>query len=144
MRVSRKAATLAATAAVAAIAWASPAQAASTATVPGGFQAARGSATASGTLVFRAGWPGSYSVTGTLTVSENDGQCYYVRYYLPTSLLGTGVNSSRQCGPGAVPMQRTLGVQLVNYGVVLALCSTTPGAPEEATFVAPGANCTII
>jgi hypothetical protein len=137
--VNGKAAALAATVAAAAIGWAGPAQAAAT-TIAGPFQVSRNTATASGNMSFRAGWPGSYSVTGTLTVSENDGQCYYVRYYVRQSLLGTGINSARQCGRGSLPLAQNLSV---GYGVILGLCSTAPNAPEEAPFISPGTNCTI-
>jgi hypothetical protein len=119
---------------VGALAWAAPAQAA-----PSKFTATRGPATATGQVKMMIGWPGSVMIWGTLSVSANDGLCYYVRAF-----EGTGTNSARQCGTGSVSLSTVLPEGTDPFALVLGLCSTTPGAPQESSTTPPGANCTII
>jgi hypothetical protein len=121
-----------------ALAISGPAQAA-----PSAWSAVNGAATASGTLEYRAATGGRYAdVAGAITVGDTDGQCYYLRYYVPADLLGSGFNSPRHCGEGTVPVESHVFLStFLNRGFRFGLCRVAPGTPEESSFAELGAHC---
>lgn len=89
------------------------------------------------------GQPFTYRLTvvGTLTVSANDGKCYYVRLYRHADLLGQGVNSERQCGAGWARVQFDVQYQVpFTRGVDVRVCRANPGTPDEWPM-SPGTDC---
>jgi hypothetical protein len=137
---SRRAATTASTVLLAAagLVIAGPAQAA-----PTSWQTVNGAATAAGTLEYRAVSGGRYAdVIGSISVPRTDGQCYYLRYYVPADVLGQGVNSPRHCGEGTVPVESHIFVStFFTRGFRFGLCRVAPGTPEESSFADLGAHC---
>ncbi|BEL09860.1 hypothetical protein Q0Z83_080510 [Actinoplanes sichuanensis] len=115
-----------------------PAQAA-----PVSWSVVNGAASATGTLEYRSVTAGRYAdVVGAISVAESDGQCYYLRYYVPADLLGRGFNSARQCGEGVLPVESHTFLSLFGtYGFRFGLCRVAPGAPEEVSFADLGASC---
>lgn len=105
-----------------------------------------GAAQASGTVTTRSG-PGGfgrfYDVAGTITVSQDDGKCYYVRVFRGGSDVdpGVGTNSARQCGVGALPFLVSVFQPYIISGIAYGLCAAAPGAPEEKPYAGLGKNC---
>ncbi|MEU4158900.1 hypothetical protein [Actinoplanes sp. NPDC026670] len=129
---------VAAAAVLASVAISVPAQAA-----PVSWTVGNGAATAIGTLEYRSVAGGRYAdVVGAISVAESDGQCYYLRYYVPADLLGRGFNSARQCGAGVLTVESHTFLSLFGtFGFRFGLCRVAPGTPEESSFADLGANC---
>ncbi|WP_433793439.1 hypothetical protein [Actinoplanes sp. CA-252034] len=123
---------------VATLALSSPAQAA-----PTSWKVANGAAAATGTLEYRSVTTGRYAdIVGGITVAASDGQCYYLRYYVAADLLGSGFNSPRLCGAGALPVESHSFLPLFGTrGFRFGLCRVAPGTPEEASFADLGTHC---
>jgi hypothetical protein len=119
----------------------SPAQAAEAAS---NWTRTNGTAQASGTIQVRSFAGGRfYDVAGTITVSQNDGHCYYLRVVRWGRDLdpGLGTNSARQCGAGALPFTVTVFQPYPLGGISYGLCTAVPGAPEEPPYAGLGGNC---
>ncbi|MEV4274838.1 hypothetical protein [Actinoplanes xinjiangensis] len=122
----------------AAVAVSSPAQAA-----PATWSAANGAATATGTIEYRGVPGGRYAdIVGAISVGKSDGQCYYLRYYIPADLLGRGFNSARLCDEGVLPVEAHPFLSLFGtFGFRFGLCRVAPGTADESLFADLGAHC---
>jgi hypothetical protein len=132
------AAGLAILAAAALVAVSGPAQAA-----PATWAVANGAATATGTIEYRSVAGGRYAdIVGAISVGKSDGQCYYLRYYVPADLLGRGFNSVRLCGEGVLPVESHPFLSLFGtFGFRFGLCRVAPGTADESPFADLGAHC---
>jgi hypothetical protein len=115
-----------------------PAQAA-----PATWAVANGAATATGTIEYRPVTGGRYAdIVGAIAIGKSDGQCHYLRYYVPADLLGRGFNSARLCGEGVLPVESHAFLSMFGTaGFRFGLCRVAPGAADESPFVDLGAHC---